>query len=478
MKEFIPQTVAEKYFGAVSAIPRPSTMERAVSDYVAQTARDLGLQYHQDALGNVIVWKPASSGRETEAPVMLQAHMDMVTVCAPGAVHDFERDPLALYEDDAGRLRARDTTLGADDGYGCAYLLAAMTERFSHPPLECVFTVQEENGCYGAQGLDTSLLSSRRMIGLDTMGQDIEYTCCVSCYCSDRLTVTREVAPVPTSSGRLSLRLSGVQPVRTGALVHPEQGNAIKIMARLLASLPLPYQLIRLQGGEAENYNPVACEAEIAVSEAEIDSVKAGLEETLRTVDGEVNEGSQRLRLEIGELGAVDVACSREDTQQIIALLDLMPSATFEISPRDGSMIATNNVGIVQLDGRAFRLIMSDRARDAGCLDGITRRARTLCALCGCALTVETRYMPWVYRPDSPLLRATASLMKERFGHDMVENICPGGLELCDFLPRMPDLDCVMFAPIGGACHSTAEWMDRASFNRMYGFLKELLGRI
>lgn len=479
MKEFVPSTLVEKYFAAISAIPRPSEHEKAVSDYVVSIAQDLGLPCTQDRLGNVVVYKAASAGREAEAPVMLQAHLDMVAVSAPGSSHNFLRDPLQLFVDEKGNLRAKDTTLGADDGYGTAYLLAAMTEQFSHPTLECVFTVQEENGCYGAQGLDASLISSRRMIGLDTMGQNIENTCCVSCYCSDRLTISGEPEIAEDDGKLLCIHLSGVQPVRTGALVHPEQGNAVKIMTRLLKRLPFPVRLCLMKGGEAENYNPVECDAVISLpGEINEEEAENSLRTELKTIDSEINEGTQDLQLTIRWEGKTRLSISHYDTKILLNLLDLIPSGTCEISPKDGSMIATNNIGIADLNVENFRIVMSDRAKDPGCLDGINRRVAELCEMSGCSLAIENRYLPWVYRPDSPLLQTTAALMKEQWGEDMVENICPGGLELCDFLVKIPDLDCVMFAPIGGECHSTSEWMNLASFNRMYRFLKDLLAKI
>lgn len=141
-------------------------------------------------------------------------------------------------------------------------------------------------------------------------------------------------------------------------------------------------------------------------------------------------------------------------------------------------MTATNNVGMVALIDGQLTITMSDRAKKPGHKEGILRRVETLCRLCGAELETTVRYASWDYQPNSPLLRATADLMRETYGHDMVENICPGGLECCSLIPRMPGLDVVMFAPIGDKCHSTEEYLDLASFDRVYVFLKMLLGRL
>ena len=478
MKCFVPQTLPERFFAALSAIPRLSEYEAAAADYVVSIAQKLGLRHRRDAMHNVVVWKNAAPGYESAPEVMLQAHLDMVGVSSSDVDHDFTRDPLTLLVDEQGKLRARGTTLGADDGYGCAYLLSALEESFPHPSLVCVFTAQEENGCYGAAALDCSDISARRMIGLDVMGSDIEYICCVGGYCSDRLILTRECIPAACADPALCVEVRGVQPVAVGALVHPEQGNAIKMAARLLARLRtegIAFRLAELSGGTAENYCPVTCQAVIAVPDPV--AAETALRDEFRPLEAELQDGSQALALTISPAVA-ECALSEVDSLALADLLDLIPSGTFEISPSDQKMIATNNVGLVSLSGGSFRLIASNRARTLACKDGLNRRVAALARLTGCTLKVEKRYEPWEYGTDSPLRAVTASLMQEIYGHEMEEFICPGGLEISDLLPKMPGLDSVMFAPIGGGSHTTGEWMSLGSFNRTYDFLKALLGRL
>ena len=478
MKPFVPQTCIEEYFAALSAIPRLSGHEAAAADYVVSVAQGLGLRYRRDVLHNVVVWKPAAPGYENAPEVMLQAHLDMVGVSAPDRAHDFTRDSLTLLVDEEGSLRADGTTLGADDGYGCAYMLAALKETFPHPPIVCVFTAQEENGCYGAAALDCTDIAARRMIGLDVLGSDTEYTSCVSCYCSDRLILSRNCDCAPAESPALHLTVQGIQPAASGALVHPEQGNAIKITARLLARLQangLAFRLAEMSGGTAENYSPVTCRAVIAVSDPE--AVETALRDEFRLLETEIQDGSQSLALKVESVSR-EYALNEVDSRAITDLLYLMPSGTFEISPADQKMIATNNVGIVSLTGDRLLLTMSNRAKTQACKNGLNQRIAALARLTGCDMTVEKRYEPWEFRLDSPLRSETAALMQETYGHAMEEFICPGGLEICDLLPKMPDLDSVMFAPVGGGCHTAGEWMSLESFNRVYRFLKTLLARL
>jgi len=287
-----------KYLEAICAIPRPSCKEKQVSEYIISVAEKLGLDYETDELFNVIVRKPASPGLENSPALMLQAHTDMVCVKAPDKDFCFDTDPLDIYVEDE-ILRARGTTLGADDGYGVAYLLAAMEEEFVHPPLELVFTSQEENGCYGAQALNCSHLKSRRMIGLDVMGQETEYTCTVSCFCSDRLRVIKDCDLISAKGDVISLKVSGIQPVHEGVNVHPEIHNAIKILARLLkvaAERGISLNLVSAEGGEAENYNPVTASVVIATGNAE--ELKKAMSGELAGIIGELDDGMQSIRLD------------------------------------------------------------------------------------------------------------------------------------------------------------------------------------
>ena len=274
------------------------------------------------------------------------------------------------------------------------------------------------------------------------------------------------------------LTVSGVQPVHSGAMVHPEQFNAIKITARLLNALSengAAYRLSTMAGGEAENYAPVETKTVILCDEP--DTVKAILNGELEKIDRELQDGKQNLTLEIRDAAANEML-SDADTQAIVDLIYLMPSNTVAIRTAGEEMTATNNVGTVSLNGGAFELVMSDRAASRSFKNGVLGRVKRLAKLCGFTLETSLRYDSWEYQPNSYMRRMTADLMKEVYGHKMMETACPGGLECCSLLPRMEGLDIVMFAPIGENCHTTDEYMNLKSFDRVYDFLKTLLGRL
>ena len=230
-----PQIPIEKYFEEISRIPRESGNEKAISDYIVAFAKSHELKYFRDEMWNVVVWKAASAGKEAAAPVMLQAHTDMVCAKIAESSHNFLKDPLTLKLQD-NILRADGTTLGADDGFGVAYMLAVLADdTLSHPPLECVFTVQEETGTVGAKMLDKSILTAKRMINLDG---DQERATFVSCACSDRVVLKETFTPMPTSESAVTLWLDGFSTGTYQGVTHPECGNVIKMAARLLHAQP------------------------------------------------------------------------------------------------------------------------------------------------------------------------------------------------------------------------------------------------
>ncbi len=472
----------QKYFEAICAIPHPSEGEKAVSDYVCSVAKELGLEYFQDDMWNVIVKKPASSGYENSPTVMLQAHLDMVCVKSPDSDHVFETDPLKLFVDEDGNVRAKGTTLGADDGYGVAYLLALMEENdYPHPPLELVFTSQEENGCFGAAALDTDKLTARRMIGLDVMGETYEWVSTVSCFSSDLVVVTKDAERTACDKSGLFVKVSGLQPVYSETMVHPEQFNGVKIIGRILYTLRdhgIAYRLSSMNGGVAENYPPVETETLISLENSDLEAAEKIIKKEFEIIKKELDDGKQELKLEINK-AEVSSEIGEKETKDIVNLIYLMPSNHFTLKPSCGSMTSVNNIGKVEFgENKIFTLTMSNRNENSDYKRSVNNRIKLIAELCGANTEISSRYEPWDYDPDSYMRNLTAELMREFYGHEMNEEICPGGLEACNFLPKMPGLDIVMFAPIGRFCHTTDEYLNLESFDKVYRFVKLLLERL
>ena len=473
MNFFVPSGLPEKYFAEISVLPRLSGEEQEAARFVCEQARRLGLPFHQDAAGNVIVQKPASPGMEDRAPVLLHAHLDMPDVRQPHSPHDFSRDPLLLV-DDAGHIRAQDTALGADSGFGCAYLLALMEEETPHPPLEMIFTVQAENGRRGARALDCTPLRARRMIGLDATGEKTENACVTAAFAEDGMTLTRDCQRENASGDLLTASLTGMQSSPDGVLPHPEAGSAVKLTARLLSRAQeegISYRLVSMEGNETD------CRFSLVTRHA--DRMAQALRQELALAEKELQADGQNLRLDMMVTQAGEMQpLTRQESQTLTDLMFLLPSGSMAFSPRNGRLLTACNGTEASLRDGHFSLKLNSRALNDSCRSVLRRRVEALADLCGCDCRTEVRCAAWPHRADSPLLQTTAALMRELYGGDMEEKTWPGSLECCELLAKMPGLEIVIFGPVGGGRRSASEWMDRASFGRVYAFLEALLQRL
>ena len=254
------------YFEELCRIPHGSGNTKEASDYCAAFAKEHGLRYIQDEAGNVVIFKPGTAGYETAPAVILQGHLDMVAEQTPGSAHDFLRDGLDLFVED-GWIGARDTTLGGDDGIAIAYALAILeSDTLPHPALECVFTVEEETGMDGAQALDVSVLTARRMINLDSEDEGIVLA---SCAGGLRKNCTLPVERAEREGTAFHLEITGLKGGHSGAEIHTERGNAVILMGRLLyeISLEVPLVICAMKGGLKDNAIPRLCCADILIEE-------------------------------------------------------------------------------------------------------------------------------------------------------------------------------------------------------------------
>ena len=212
------------YFNEIAKIPHGSFDEEKIADYVYNFGLESGLETIRDEYNNIIIYKEASKGYEDSAPLLLQAHLDMVCEKNGDSDHDFKKDPLDLYVED-GFLKARGTTLGADDGAGVAYILSILADdKLSHPKLECVFTVQEEVGLCGALNLNTSLIKSRRMISLDGNG---EVTTVITSAGGCVVTQSLDLKYIPNDKPCYKLFITGLSGGHSGNDIHLEKGNLL-----------------------------------------------------------------------------------------------------------------------------------------------------------------------------------------------------------------------------------------------------------
>ncbi|MBR5340352.1 MAG: beta-Ala-His dipeptidase [Erysipelotrichaceae bacterium] len=462
------------YFKAISDIPRGSRNEKAVSDYVVNFAKEHGYKYLQDEVYNVIVEKPASEGYENFEPVMLQAHMDMVCEKNKDVEHDFEKDPIDLYVDEEGHLRARGTTLGCDDGFGVAYMLAILDDRtLKHPPLQCIFTVMEEIGLFGAMALKKEYLHSKRLINLDSGSEDKTI---VSSSGGARCVISRKLTYQPNESKTYTLQIRGLKGGHSAGTIHLELGNAILLGSRVLEELNEQFKDLRLvdiNGGM--KFNAIPREVDITfTTNTDTDELNKKAEETLNKIKSELQYSDPDFKGILTETAKADRALSTQDSKDIFEFLYVIPNGLQHRSMALDISVASLSAGVIYIKDDTLYLDDLIRSAEASHGDLMIRQLEILCPKFGFEFEMRDRYYGWAYSKDSGLREILRNVLKEK-GVELKESATHGGLECGIFKGLIPDLDIITYAPISSGAHTVSEMLDLGSFDRTYENLCKVL---
>ena len=469
------------YFEEISKIPHGSYNERAIADYVEKNAKSLGLRYVRDENNVVIVYVPASAGFEDHPPVMLQGHMDMVCEKNAGCGHDFEKDPLELYIEN-GFLHARGTTLGADDGCGVSFMLSLINEKeFMHPPLECVFTTAEEVGMDGANGLDASLITARRMIGLDIGVEGCTY---VTSAGGSTVKVTfpdSDAGIADESVPCYSLVISGLLGGHSGSDINKCRANANKAAARVMHEmnrLGARIRLMEMTGGAKYNAIPRDCEVLFAsqMPEEVLLKIAADIEHAIKAEKG---SGDPGIKISLEHTGKTGECRSESGSRAVIEFMFLSPNGFIEKSvDMSGLTTVSLNMGVVRLDKENCEITYLIRSPFDSARDELIQKLEDLSGLLGGKCELCGDYGGWAYDPDSQMRSRLKSFYKECTGAELKEVGTHGGLETGLFIRKIPGLDIVTLGPEMHDYHSPSERLNLESFRRTYELLKGFLGTL
>ncbi|MGI6096853.1 MAG: beta-Ala-His dipeptidase [Dethiobacteria bacterium] len=473
----------ERYFEEISQIPRCSGNEAALSNYLVDFAKKHGLQYDQDPAGNVIIFKLPSPGYENSPTVILQAHMDMVCEKDPDCEHDFSKDPLQLYLEgpENNILRARGTTLGADDGMGVAQQLAILANNTSpHPALECVFTVEEENGMRGAAVFDYSKLSGRLMITLDC-GQE-ENSIVASCG-GMSVVIKKNFSIVPLKGKVAAFKVNGLLGGHSGIVVNQERGNAIKLAGRVLCELlygDIDLNLVAINGGSKHNIVPKECSVVFACPEEQMAKAQLIIKRTADDIKNELRASDSGFYLQIMELvKANGEMFSGADSKKIVALIEILPNDVYRRSVKyEGVVTASNCLSVIKTTASKVEVYTSIRAQTDALLCDLYHKID----LSAKALNFETktlnRYPCWPFKEDSMLRDRVDQLMQRLWNKSLKGRRVHGGLEAGYFAANLPGIEIIGIGPYCGEVHTTREWLDVRSAHRVYRFLLTLLAEM
>jgi dipeptidase D len=466
------------YFLDLSRIPRGSKNEAAAAAWVEGEARRLGCEVERDAIGNVLVRKPASPGREGRPALALQGHLDMVCEKNEGTPHDFEKDPIQVWRD-GEVLRARGTTLGADNGVGVAAALAVLAARdLAHPAIEALFTIDEETGLTGANGIRPGWLRAPRLLNLDSE-EEGELT--IGCAGGVDTVAARALATEPAPAGRAALRLRvmGLKGGHSGVDIAAGRGNAVRLLGQVLDALVARHDLrvAALKGGNKRNAIPREAAAVVLVEPAREAALRAGvaaLERDWRAALGAFDPG---LAITLAVSAAARVIAAA-DARAVIGLLVAGPHGVEAMSPDIPGLVQTStNLAIVDADAASARAEVCFLTRSAidASKHALAARIAAVAALAGFEARTSGGYPGWKPEPGSGMVELVNGVHQELFGKPMVVKAIHAGLECGLIGEKYPGMEMASIGPSMWDAHTPDERVSIASVAAFWRLLTATL---
>ena len=472
-----PEKVFE-YFEKLCSVPHGSGNTKIISDMCVGFAKELGLRYRQEPCNNVIIWKDGSAGYENAAPIILQGHIDMVCAKTDDCTKDMAVEGLDL-RTDGEWVWADKTSLGGDNGIAVAMILAVLSdETLPHPPIEAVFTVDEEVGMDGAFALDCSDLKGKKLLNLDSEIEGVFTVSCAGGMRSD-CCISGTIEPVNGMAG-YSVTVSGLQGGHSGGDIHLGRASGNQVMGRVLFDAMKKFPGLRLaavQGGQFDNVICSRCDAAVAVPAG----MKTAFEEFVRAYDAILK--NEYAGCDDGitlSCGAADVtfAVSAADTSVMLHVLVALPQGVQAMSVDFPGLVQTSlNMGVLRLKEDGLHVTFSIRSCIASQKEMLAQRVRAIVEFAGGTVTERGKYPGWQYERQSKFRDMVLEAYHDLTGKEGVVEATHGGLECGLLIEKIPGLDAISMGPELHDVHSVRERLNVPSTERMYQLLCEALKR-
>ncbi|MBR3967202.1 MAG: aminoacyl-histidine dipeptidase [Clostridia bacterium] len=462
------------FFEEITKIPRGSGNEEAIAKWIENFALERGLFCIRDKVNNVFVRAGATKDYENEPAVLLQGHTDMVCEKNSDVDFDFTRDAINIYVDDKGFLRAKGTTLGADNGVAVAMMLALLDgECAEHPEIECLFTVEEETGLDGAKAFDYSAVKARRMINLDSE-DDREVV--VGCAGGNFHKVTLPMSLCDFCGTAVKISLGGLMGGHSGANINSGRANANKLLGRALLQIgdACRFSLVSIEGGSKDNAIPREASATVSVSDIEkfgeiFDKISAEIKNELSGEDG-------GFFMKWEKINSAEKMADAESTRRIIAFISSVQNGVLAMSTNiDGLVEFSRNLGIISTEGDKVCFIFSARSAIDSQLDFAASEIEALAKIFGGSAEQMGRYPGWEFAKISPLREKYLDVFRKMNGSKPLVNVIHAGLECGIIRSHIPDMDIISIGPGMRDIHSPDEALDLASFEKTWKIVCELL---
>ena len=461
-----------EYFQAISNIPRESGNEEGVRAYLISWAKERNIEVKTDKIGNVIMFKEGAKGKD---PICLQGHMDMVCVKREGSTHDFTKDPIEVVLD-GNYIRAKDTSLGADNGVAVAFALALLEENDPQmPPLEALFTVCEESKLLGANNVAADLIRSRKLINIDSEEEGIIY---IGCAGGLQINVEKKVKlkEIDKDSVHLKLSISGLLGGHSGGEIHKERANANKLLARIMHRFPI-YSLTDIQGGTRSNVIPSSAYATFVVDKEDEETIKIIVENITADIKNEYKIQDPGITITLERLEDMPKEAIKNKTSvAFIEAIYLAPNGVQAMSQSvKGVVESSNNIAIISYKDGKLTALSSTRSLVESAKEETALRVGAAFELMGFKVIYNDSYPSWAPNTNSALTNKVVEEYKNYTGKDSVVTCIHAGLECGIINSLVPGMDSVSIGPNLFDVHSVNEHIEYDSAVRTMGFLRHLL---
>jgi len=468
-----------KWFAEVAKIPRCSKNEAAIAAFVLANAKKLGLECQQDAAGNVVVRKPASAGKNNVSMVCLQGHLDMVGEKRPDKVHDFAKDPITLVRK-GNTMMADGTTLGADNGIAVATHLAIMEDKtLVHGPLEFLFTIDEEMGLNGANGLQPGFLKSRTLMNLDSEEEGAVYVGCSGGR--DSAGVWKlETDPAPAGTAALEVKVGGLRGGHSGLEIDKGRGNALKILNRVVVRIgSVGGRLARIDGGNKRNAIPRDAAALLFVPKTKLADAKAIVSELNETCRAELATVEPNLEITAAAIKARGKVFKKSLQKKLTQTIAGLPHGVIKMSADIPGLVETStNVAVITTGKKDVTLATSQRSSVASEIVEIVDGVRAVFTLGGATIEGSAGYPGWKPNLNSTILKTAIATYKQLTGKEPEVKAIHAGLECGIIGEKYPGMDMVSFGPTLEGVHSPDEKIYIDTVDKYWNYLMAILGNV
>ena len=466
------------YFAEICKVPRPSKKEEKIIAYLQAFGKKHNLETLTDEVGNVLIKKAATPGMENRKTIVLQSHVDMVCEKNNDVQHDFLNDPIET-EIDGEWLKAKGTTLGADNGIGVATELAILTDdTIAHGPLECLFTIDEETGLTGAFALKEGFMNGDILLNLDSEDEGELFIGCAGGIDTVAQFAYQEV-DVPAGYFCCKVQVKGLKGGHSGGDIHLGRGNANKILNRFLSQTLKKYDmyLCEIDGGNLRNAIAREAHAVIALPEADKHAVRADLNIFAAEVQAEYNVTDPDLQLLMESEAPRVKAIDKDTTKRLLQAIYAVPHGVYAMSQDIPGLVetSTNMASVKMKPGNIIRIETSQRSSTASSKRDMNTMVRTVFEMAGAEVSSGEGYPGWKPNPHSEILEIATASYKRLFGVDAKVKAIHAGLECGLFLDKYPTLDMISFGPTLQGVHSPDERMLIPTVQKFWDHLLDIL---